>query len=57
ETPTGEETNKYWDSALFVGAGLNITNKIAIGAKYNMLYDKDESVYTSAVIPFVNITF
>lgn len=57
ETPTGADTRKYWDSALFVGAGLNVTNKIAIGAKYNLLYKKDESVYTSPIIPFVNITF
>jgi hypothetical protein len=57
ETPTGTDTKKYWDSALFVGAGLNITSKIAVGAKYNLLYKKDESVYTSPIIPFVNITF
>lgn len=57
ETPTGETKKTYWDSALFVGAGLNITNKIALGAKYNILYDKDESVYTSPILPFVNITF
>ncbi|MCJ7465673.1 MAG: hypothetical protein MUO53_03155 [Maribacter sp.] len=57
ETPTGKDTRKYWDSALFVGACLNITSKIAVGAKYNLLYKKDESVYTSPVIPFVNITF
>jgi hypothetical protein len=57
ETPTGETSRKYWDSALFVGAGWNVTNKIAIGAKYNLLYNADESVYTSPVIPFVIITF
>ncbi|NNC48990.1 MAG: hypothetical protein HKO01_00460 [Flaviramulus sp.] len=58
ETVTAPETkNSYWDTALFVGAGLNITRKISVGAKYNMLFDENESVYTSAVIPFVNITF
>ena len=57
ETLTGEIKNNYWDSALFIGSGFNITQKIVIGAKYNMLYDKDESVYTSAIIPFVNINF
>ncbi|MGB5417680.1 hypothetical protein [Algibacter sp.] len=49
--------NNFWDTALFLGAGFNVTNKILIGAKYNMLYDDKESVYTSAIIPFVNITF
>ncbi|QBA64039.1 hypothetical protein [Muriicola soli] len=50
-------TDKYWDTALFVGAGLNVTSNISIGAKVNLLYDSDKTVYTSAVIPFVNITF
>ncbi|MEB8328905.1 hypothetical protein OO009_06020 [Flavobacteriaceae bacterium KMM 6897] len=57
ETPTGKVSENYWDSALFVGAGLNITEKISVGAKYNLLYKEDESVYTSPVLPFVNITF
>lgn len=57
ENVAGDIKQDYWDSALFVGAGLNITPKIALGAKYNLLYDKDESVYTSPIIPFVNITF
>lgn len=57
EAVTGDVKQDYWDSALFVGAGLNITDKIALGAKYNLLYDSDESVYTSPIIPFVNITF
>lgn len=57
ESVAGNSTNNYWDSALFVGAGFNITSKISIGAKYNLLYKEGESVYTSPVIPFVNITF
>lgn len=57
ETPTGENKRNYWDSAIFLGAGLNITDKITVGAKYNLLYKKDESVYTSPILPFVNISF
>lgn len=57
ETPEGDVKDNFWDSALFVGAGWNITNKISIGAKYNLLYKEDESVYTSPVIPFVNVSF
>jgi len=57
ENVAGDIKEDYWDSALFVGAGFNITPKISLGAKYNLLYDKDESVYTSPIIPFVNITF
>jgi hypothetical protein len=52
-----DSKRNYWDSALFIGVGFNITNKIAIGAKYNLLYDEDESIYSSPVIPFVNISF
>ncbi len=52
-----EVTKSFWDSALFAGIGYNITKKISVGAKYNFLYKENESVYTSAVIPFVNITF
>ncbi|MGJ8743807.1 hypothetical protein [Polaribacter sp.] len=48
---------KFWDSALFIGAGYNITNKITLGAKYNFLYDKDQSIYSSPIIPFVTISF
>jgi long-subunit fatty acid transport protein len=56
ETPV-EVKNNFWDTALFVGAGFNITNKFTIGAKYNLLYNEDESVYTSPIVPFVNIIF
>ncbi|MFT3912438.1 MAG: outer membrane beta-barrel protein [Ferruginibacter sp.] len=57
ETKATDSTRNYWDSALFAGAGYNITSKISFGAKYNFLYKKDKSVYSSPVIPFVNITF
>tara|TARA_R110002051_G_scaffold5108_4_gene27392 strand:+ start:17376 stop:17984 length:609 start_codon:yes stop_codon:yes gene_type:complete len=57
DTPVGEVKNDFWESALFVGAGYNINQKISIGAKFNVLYDDDESVYSSPIIPFVNITF
>lgn len=57
-TINGVENKKtFWESALFAGAGVNITKKITIGAKYNFLYKEDESVYTSPIIPFVNISF
>ena len=52
-----DSKRNYWDSALFVGAGLSVTKKITIGAKYNFLYKEDESIYSSPVIPFVNISF
>lgn len=47
----------FWESALFIGAGINITPKFSLGAKYNALYNKNKSVYSSAVVPFINISF
>lgn len=49
--------DEFWDSALFVGAGYQITPKISVGGKYNLLYDKAKSVYSSPFVPFVNISF
>jgi hypothetical protein len=57
DSPTEKSTNSYWDSAFFAGAGYNITNKISVGAKYNFLYKEGKSVYTSPIIPYVNISF
>ncbi|MEO5500257.1 MAG: hypothetical protein ABIR31_02340, partial [Ginsengibacter sp.] len=49
--------DNFWESALFVGLGYQLTTKIAFGAKYNVLYNKNKSIYNSPVIPFVNINF
>jgi hypothetical protein len=57
KTETPKTTREYWDAALFVGAGFNITSKISLGAKYNFLYKEGESIYSSPLIPFVNISF
>ena len=57
ETPEGEIKDNFWEPVLFVGAGYNITNKISVGAKYNILYTEGESVYSTPVVPFVNISF
>lgn len=49
--------NEFWESALFIGGGIQITPKFSLGAKYNVLYNKNESVYSSPVVPFINISF
>jgi len=56
ETPTGKVSKDYCDSAIFVGLGWNFNEKISVEAKYNLLYKDYKSVYTSPIIPFVNIT-
>ena len=49
--------DEFWESALFIGLGYQLTPKIAFGAKYNVLYNKSKSIYSSPVVPFININF
>ncbi len=49
--------SEFWESALFIGAGIQITAKISLGAKYNVLYNKNTSVYSRPIVPFINIGF
>ncbi len=46
----------YWYPALFMGLGFH-NNNVTIGIKYDVLYEKDESIYASAFIPFVRVYF
>ncbi len=46
----------FWNTGLFVGAGYRAQN-VTIGARYNLLYDKDKSVYSDALMPFVRVYF
>lgn len=57
ELLTTNVKDDFWESALFLGAGFQITPKIAAGAKYNVLYNKNKSIYSSPIVPFVNINF
>ena len=53
----GSDSNSqnYWNTALFVGAGYRSGN-VTIGARYNVLDDKN-SIYGSAFMPFVRVYF
>lgn len=46
----------FWNTGLFLGAGYRAQNVI-IGARYNVLFDKDKGVYGDALIPFVRVYF
>ncbi len=46
----------YWTTALFVGGGYNLGG-VTIGGRYNLLFDKNKSVYSTAFMPFVRIFF
>jgi hypothetical protein len=49
-------TDDFWNTALFLGAGYRMEN-ITIGARYNVLFDKDKNVYGEAFMPFVRVFF
>lgn len=50
----------YWYPALFLGAGYSIiTGKVstAIGMRYDVLYDRDKSIYAQPWAPFIRVYF
>ena len=52
---SNSNSQDYWNTALFVGAGYRSGNA-TIGARYNILDDKN-SIYGSAFMPFVRVYF
>jgi long-subunit fatty acid transport protein len=48
--------DNYWNTGLFVGAGYRMDN-VTIGARYNLLFDNDKSVYIDALMPFIRVYF
>jgi hypothetical protein len=52
----GSPSNDFWNTGLFVGAGYRAEN-IIIGARYNLLFNKDKGVYGDALMPFVRVYF
>ncbi len=55
-TSTGRETDRFFQEALFLGAGFR-TGNITIGARYNVLYNESRNIYGSALLPFVRVYF
>jgi hypothetical protein len=51
---SGED--KYWYPALFFGAGYSAGN-LTFGIRYDVLYDRNTSVYNEAWLPFVRFYF
>lgn len=50
------EDEKYWYPALFLGAGYR-TGNLTFGMRYDVLYDRQDSIYSEAWIPFVRFYF
>lgn len=48
--------NNFWNTGLYVGIGYRMDN-VTIGARYNLLFDRDKSVYSDAFMPFIRVYF
>ncbi|WP_119788964.1 hypothetical protein [Flavobacterium anhuiense] len=49
-------SDSYWNTALYLGAGYR-TKNVTIGARYDVLYDPNKSLYGSGFMPFVRVYF
>lgn len=45
------------NEALYIGAGYTIGRNVAIGLRYDVLYDQNTSIYASAFSPIVRVYF
>lgn len=52
----GGDTENFWNTALFLGAGYR-TQNVTIGARYNVLFKENQGVYANAFIPFIRVYF
>ncbi len=48
--------DNYWVPALFLGAGYS-NGPIVIGARFDVLFDDDRSIYRNGLQPFVRVLF
>lgn len=49
-------SDNFWNTALFLGAGYRAQN-VTIGARYNVLYNKNDFVYGDPFMPFIRVYF
>ena len=56
ELDGGNRSRDFWNTALFLGAGYR-TGAVTIGARYNVLYNDNNQVYSSAIQPFIRVYF
>lgn len=52
----GNINRDFWNSALFLGLGYR-AGLVTIGARYNVLYNENDGIYTSAIQPFIRVYF
>lgn len=47
---------KYWVPALFLGLGYT-ANNVTFGIQYDVLYDRNRSIYADSWFPFIRVLF
>jgi len=50
------QDENYWNTALFIGVGYRTAN-VTFGIRYDILYDRDTSIYYDPWAPFVRVYF
>jgi long-subunit fatty acid transport protein len=53
---TGNFKDNFWNTGLFFGAGYRVEN-ITVGVRYNVLYNRNDFVYSEAFMPFIRVYF
>lgn len=53
---TGIEDENYWYPALFLGVGFN-NGPVTFGIRFDVLHDRNKSIYSEAYVPFVRMYF
>jgi len=49
--------NSYWLPAWYLGVAYSMGRHVAVGIRYDVLFDEDKSIYDSAFTPFVRVYF
>jgi hypothetical protein len=56
ENSFGNNSDDFWNTALFVGAGYRNEN-VTFGVRYNVLHRDRDNIYAEAFMPFVRVFF
>ncbi|MFH6768061.1 alpha-ketoglutarate decarboxylase [Gaetbulibacter aquiaggeris] len=56
DSRTGFADENYWYPAIFLGVGYN-SGPVTFGIRFDVLYDRNKSIYSEAWVPFVRVYF
>ncbi len=56
DSRTGFANENYWYPALFLGVGYN-SGPVTFGVRFDVLYDRNKSIYSESWVPFVRVYF